>query len=253
MTDFTIRQYRELIKVLIENKYQFQPFGEFLEFPKNKSIMLRHDVDARKQNSLRFAEIQHEFGIRGSYYFRVVPESYDETVIRRVAELGHEIGYHYETMDTSKGNTEAAYLEFCKNLERFRKLAPIRTICMHGSPRSPFDNKQIWEKHSYKSLGLIGEPYYDLDFNKIAYLTDTGRRWNGSSVSVRDKVQSPYSFNFKSTQDIIEQVHLLSDQVMLTFHPQRWNSSPIAWTKELVMQNLKNQVKKILLNRKKEY
>ncbi len=114
MTDFTIRQYRELIKVLIENKYQFQPFGEFLEFPKNKSIMLRHDVDARKQNSLRFAEIQHEFGIRGSYYFRVVPESYDETVIRRVAELGHEIGYHYETMDTSKGNAEAAYHEFCK-------------------------------------------------------------------------------------------------------------------------------------------
>src|SRR5574344_2132434 len=37
-----------------------------------------HDVDLNPQNSLRFAKIQHELGIHGSYFFRVGPESWDE-------------------------------------------------------------------------------------------------------------------------------------------------------------------------------
>ncbi|MCX6266812.1 MAG: hypothetical protein NTW16_05570 [Bacteroidetes bacterium] len=43
-------------------------------------------------------------GIRGSYYFRVVPESYDETIIREIALLGHEIGYHYEDLTLAGGD-----------------------------------------------------------------------------------------------------------------------------------------------------
>ena len=40
----------------------------------------------------------------------------------------------------------------------------------------------------YQDFGLIGEPYFDVDFNEVAYYTDTGRRWDGEDVSVRDKV-----------------------------------------------------------------
>jgi hypothetical protein len=251
MIDFTLSQYRQFLKVLKEKKYQFQTFGEYLDSPAERVVMLRHDVDARKLNSLQFAEIQHEFGIRGSYYFRVVPQSYDETVIRKIAGLGHEIGYHYETMDSSKGNIDKAFEEFCRHLELFRKIVPVKTICMHGSPRSPYDNKEIWKKYNYKSLGLTGEPYYDLDFNKVAYLTDTGRCWNGASVSVRDKVSSDFHFNFSHTSDIIANIHQLPDKVMFTFHPQRWTNHPLNWLQELLMQNMKNQVKKILLSGKK--
>jgi hypothetical protein len=31
---------------------------------------------------------------------------------------------------------------------------------------------------------------------------------------------------------------------MFTFHPQRWSDELISWTKELVMQNIKNVVKR---------
>jgi hypothetical protein len=63
-----------------------------------KLIILRHDVDARPQNSLRLARLEHSLGIRGTYYFRMVPQSYNEAVICEIHGLGHEIGYHYETM-----------------------------------------------------------------------------------------------------------------------------------------------------------
>ena len=45
-------------------------------------------------------------------------------------------------------------------------------------------------KYDYKSLGIIGESHRDVDWNQVYYLTDTGRRWDGESVSVRDKVDS---------------------------------------------------------------
>ena len=33
-------------------------------------------------------------------------------------------------------------------------------------------------------------------------------------------------------------------QLMMTFHPQRWTDNSILWIKELISQNIKNQVKR---------
>ena len=90
----------------------------------------------------------------------------------------------------------------------------------------------------------------DIDFSKVGYLTDTGRRWNGKKLSVRDKVETPFDFYFRTTQQIIENVNKLPDQVMFTFHPQRWTNNPIPWFIELLGQNIKNQVKRIIVSRR---
>jgi len=81
-----------------------------------------------------------------------------------------------------------AIRDFEWNLEKLRKFYPVKTICMHGSPLSKYDNRKLWEKYDYRDYGIIDEPYFDIDFNVVFYLTDTGRRWDGDSVSVRDKV-----------------------------------------------------------------
>ena len=49
--DFKIKNYSELLTKLIEKGYSFQTFSEFLKSPKNKVIILRHDVDLLPQNS----------------------------------------------------------------------------------------------------------------------------------------------------------------------------------------------------------
>ncbi len=80
-----------------------------------------------------------------------------------------------------------AIREFERNLEKLMKISPVKIICMHGSPLSRYDNKKLWEKYDYRDYGIIAEPYFDVDFNEVFYLTDTGKRWDGDSVSVRDK------------------------------------------------------------------
>ncbi len=251
--DFTIKKYKELLKSLNEQNYTFQTFREFIEKPDSKSIMLRHDVDLLPYNSLQIANIQAELNIKGVYYFRAVPESWDESVIRQISELGHEIGYHYECLTKTHGDLEAGIKDFENNLIALRKITPVFTICMHGSPMSKYDSKNLWKKYNYRDFGIIGEPYFDVDFKEVFYLTDTGRSWNGDKVSVRDRVNSGFNLNFHTTDEIISAANkgLMPNKIMFTFHPQRWSDNKWIWTKEFIFQNIKNQIKRVFFVKNK--
>ena len=259
--DFTRHKYRQLLVSLQTAGYGFTTFAEYCKGEKsNHFVILRHDVDLLPDHSLATAKIEHELGIRAVYYFRAVSESWDEAVIREIASLGHEVGYHYESLTTCMGNMEKAYADFKKNLQELRKLVTVETICMHGSPRSPFDSKDIWKHYDYKTLNIIGEPYLDTDFSKMLYLTDTGRCWDGYKVSVRDKIPTfqdewiSKGWIFHSTNDIIlaSKDGTLPSQMMITTHPQRWNDNLSSWLSEYFMQNLKNTIKRILIKRNRQ-
>lgn len=244
--DFTIQKYKELLNALVDAGYSFQTFETSIKEPRNKSIVLRHDVDLLPFNSLEFAQIQAKRGVRGTYYFRAVPESWDESVIKEIASLGHEIGYHYECLTTTNGNMELGIKDFIDNLEALRMLAQVKTICMHGSPLSKYDSKDLWKNYNYKEYDIIAEPYFDVDYNEVYYITDTGRKWNGHKTSVRDRVQTSFTNIYHNTEEIINAIKEKSfpDRTMFTFHPQRWNDNMFKWSKELVFQNAKNVIKK---------
>lgn len=241
--DFTINKYCQLLQAL-------KAYGL-------KSLVLRHDVDLLPENSLRTARLEASMGMMGVYYFRAVQESWDEKIIQEIAALGHEVGYHYESLTTCDGDVDAAYQDFCRNLERLRKLVPVTSICMHGSPRSPYDSKDIWKKYDYHALGIVDEPYLDTDFSKSFYLTDTGRRWDGYKVSVRDKIPqyqdewTAKGLTFHTTDDVINGLrqNRIPKNLMVTVHPQRWNPMGFKWAKELLMQNAKNLVKRIIVQK----
>jgi len=190
MRDFTLKTYKKLLTKLIQAGYGFITFEGYIQSPdkKEKAIILRHDVDKKPLQSLRTAEMENDQGIKGTYYFRVVKNELPREVIECIAKLGHEVGYHYDDLNAADGVVENALYLFKKNLAKLREVAPVKTACMHGSPMSRFDNRDLWKNFDYHELGIIGEPYFDVDFNEVMYLTDTGRRWDGDKVSIRDKV-----------------------------------------------------------------
>lgn len=249
MLDFTINTYINLLSALLKKHYIFQTYADFFVSPASRCIILRHDVDKLPVNSLRIAQLENGFGLTGTYYFRSVPFSFNEKIIKKIGSMGHEIGYHYEDLALANGDMTMAYESFCRNLERLRKLEPVRTITMHGSPRSKWDNRIIWDHYNYRDFGLIAEPYFDTNFNEVAYFSDTGRQWDDPSIRVRDKVKSTFNFTFHSTRDIIDNIDKLPDKIMMTFHPQRWSNNPIIWTRELLLQKMKNEVKRVIVRR----
>lgn len=240
--DFTLDKYRELLAAV----------------KKHGRFTLRHDVDLYPERSLRTAEIEAEEGLTATYYFRTVPESYDENIIKQIVALGHTAGYHYECLTTCNGDMEAAYEDFCRNLEKLRKVVPITTACAHGSPRSPWNSQNLWKHHDIHTLGIDYEPMLDTDFSKTLYLTDTGRRWDGYKVSVRDKVpqfQEQWQREglvFHSTADIIRALNnpnlpIHKYSLLINTHPQRWIPFGTRWLLEASVQWWKNQAKRILV------
>lgn len=254
--DFTQEKYRQLVLQLKNSGYEFVTYQQYCKgnLPE-RFVILRHDVDLRPKCSLATAKIETQAGAKASYYFRAVPESWNEEIILEISKLGHEVGYHYESLTTCNGDVQKAYSDFKKNLEELRKLVPVSTICMHGSPRSPYDSKDIWKTYDYKELAILGEPYLSTDFSKMLYLTDTGRRWDGYKVSVRDKIEgfqekwNAKGWFFHSTDEIIKalQVNRLPNQLMITTHPQRWYDFGYGWLKEFILQNIKNNIKRIIV------
>jgi hypothetical protein len=247
--DFTLQQYRYLLYALKKKGYKFKTFDACNFSVASKVVVLRHDVDRLPINAIVMAEVEHALQIHASYYFRAVSSVFNTEIMQKISKLGHEIGYHYEDLSLTNGNIDKAYDSFCRNLEKFRKIYPVKTICMHGSPRSKWDSRRIWDKYDYKKLGIIGEPYFDIDYNEVFYITDTGRKWNKESISVRDKVNSGFDIPIKNTQHLIRliQQDQLPVQIMLNVHPHRWFDNYWGWTKELVMQNVKNVIKRMII------
>lgn len=188
MRDFTTDSLILLLSSLKSAGYKFMTVAGYLYNPTQGTVILRHDVDARPENSLRCALMEQTLGITGTYYVRTVPGAWNEDVIREIYRLGHEVGYHYEDLAAAGGNPEKAIGKFEENLAKLRRVVPVETICMHGSPVSKHDNRLLWEKYNYRNYGIIGEPYLNIDFQTVTYLTDTGRCWNGERYSIRDRI-----------------------------------------------------------------
>lgn len=268
MRDFSLDIYRELLESLQAKGYRLIAYEDYIrDFETSRFrnaderyAILRHDVDKKPENSVRTAQIEKAVGARATYYFRTgedgcyrnsklgLPEA-----VRAITALGHEIGYHYEDMSLCGGDTEKAWGHFQTWLDYFRQFYAVETACMHGAPTSRWDSKDLWKKYDYKSLGIIGEPYIDTDFSDVFYLTDTGRCWDGYRVSVRDKIpqyQEEWTrkgWSWHTTKELLQAVeeNRLPDHVMMTTHPQRWTNHKTEWCNELIMQRMKNIIKKL--------
>ena len=224
-------------------------------------VVLRHDVDKYPERALRMAEIESVNGVRASYHFRIGTAFSNPEIIQKVVALGHELAYHYEDLSrearvcpSGDERLRKAFLSFRENLNHLRRYYPVKIASMHGDPLQPVDNRDLWRSFSYKSEGVICEPYLDIDYSSVVYLTDTGRRWNGSATNIRDKIPggetklTESSSDYRTTRDIISAISSgkISGRIILNIHPQRWTDAMWPWLKEFVWQNFKNGIKVIV-------
>lgn len=229
-------KYVKLCKSIADSRYIVVMLREYLQ-DSNKDcqfLIMRHDIDQSCKYALDVASVEHKYGIKATYYFRAQRRTYIPDVIDRIASLGHEIGYHYETLDKCKGSIESAKALFLKELADFRKKYDIKTVCAHGNPLTKYDNKDIWNSLRLSDLGLLGEAFLTLDYNKFAYFSDSGRTWQNNKAQKmpgKDSVQTAFNnIQAKSTDDIIRIVKegTLPNICILT-HPERWSKDMISF------------------------
>lgn len=229
--DFSDEAYAALLDAGLDSGYEFLTVREYLsadDLPE-RFLIVRHDVDRKPMNALQMARTEAVRDISTTYYIRSIPKTFRPELIERIETLGHEIGYHYEDLDSEDGDVDGAHDSFDRNLRRFRRLCAVDTICMHGNPLTDHDNRDMWtDGYAYADYDLLGEAYLSMDFDSVTYFSDTGRTWEDGPLKVKDHTmgEGDKQIQVDTTWELID---LLAagevDRACLLVHPNRWASS----------------------------
>jgi hypothetical protein len=228
--DFTHCRLHELYTALLDSGYQPIPFLRYLENPPAdyKFVIIRHDIDRNRKNALAIAKIENALGVCSSYYFRY-PSTFDPDLISAISAMGHEIGYHYEVLAKTRGEVKKAFDIFEKELQEFRKICTVKTICAHGSPLSRYDNRLLWEENPFSRFEISGDAQLSIK-TPVTFFTDTGRSWD-NQYNLRDTItNAPSTAGIRTTGDLIAYLNQTSPSALyLVIHPERWSAGGPAW------------------------
>jgi hypothetical protein len=227
-------------------KYNVITVKNYLQIPpRDKFVILRHDVDRKPLNALKMAKLEHKMGINATYYFRYNPETFNKEIIKEIFEMGHEIGYHYEALSKANGDKLKAKIIFEKELNEYRKICPINTVSMHGKPLSKYNDSELWSNLDFKVFDLLGDG--SLSIKDVLYFTDTGRSWDNKN-NIRDHTQNQSSVkNIKTTDDLIEIIQPNKySKLYISCHPERWSENFEEWMLSVCTDQIMNSGKVII-------
>lgn len=99
---------------LIEYLKQIYQITPLCNKPKNDLpyLFLRHDVDVSLSAALKMAKIEHEIGVKSTYFVLVSSRHYNSfdgknsKIIKQISELGHELGLHYDVSQYGHRNED---------------------------------------------------------------------------------------------------------------------------------------------------
>ena len=248
--DFTYQKYSDLCQSALKSGFTVLTVSSYIKNVDDKRVLvIRHDVDNFPRRALRLAKLEHSLGIHSTYYFRKHLFS-NPKIIKSVAEMGHEIGYHYESLDEAKGNYEAAIDLFRLGLEQLRQIAKVETICMHGNSFTKWLNRDLWNKYDFHQFDLVGEAY--LSVKNIYYFSDTGHSWD-TSRKFKDLLPSALPEQVQNVRAIVTTNNLIEfiesgeqPRIYLTAHPERWGHNLLEWLIDEMKDQTINMAKAVL-------
>lgn len=194
--------------------------------PNTPYVILRFDVDYRESHAVRLAEIATRYGLRGSFYFRYRSGSFDLDAMRTIAG-GHEIGYHFETLDTCQGDFDAAAQRFAAHIGLLRTAGfDISTAAAHGSTPTASTYRSnrdllIKKPELLKQAGLIGETSLNVDFAQVRYLSDANWRWRFYEHFTPGARGTPTSLRAQ-----LDRLPTQDRGLYINIHPQQWFEHP---------------------------
>jgi len=102
MIDFTHRAYRELLEYIKGLGRRIVPFRDTRSADSGSCVILRHDIDFSVTKAEEMALLDHQAGVQSTFFVLLTTPYYnplDEEnlhTLKRMMELGHEIGLHYD-------------------------------------------------------------------------------------------------------------------------------------------------------------
>lgn len=177
---FGLDHYDEWLRLLAGNGYEFRTVGQMPEPVDDKAAYLRHDIDLHVTGVERMAEVEAALGAR-STYFVLLTQHYNplypqnRAVLRRLVELGHEIGLHYDLTTYPVEDTALRrHLQWEIELLSAVVDVPVSTISMH----QPFEGRD----DVLRATDDFVHPHDPRLGADLLYVSDSCRAWRDESL-----------------------------------------------------------------------
>lgn len=194
ITNFTLNSYQELLE-LWRKDYEFVTFKGFEESKKSKKILLRHDIDYSLEYAYEIAKIEASIGVKSTYFLLFSSEFYnilDDVNIdlaRKISELGHEVGLHYDVVVLQKNNHLDPKDLLVYQAELLGKITgeEIESIAMHNPS---INGEDIFKETNFNNA------YSSKYLKHGAYFSDSCAAWRNEFISRYQNNDFPNVFQF---------------------------------------------------------
>ncbi len=178
MKELTYNNYRSLITEL-KKDYSFTCFSKikFSNELVQKKVLLRHDIDLSLEKALEMAEIEHELGVSAVYFLFLRSPFYnifsgrEEKIIRRIIELQHYIGLHFDFAKYDNLSISQMSYQIKQEIDFLQDFYQVKldSVSFHRPLSLDFFNRLELSNypHSY-------EPVF---VNNFKYLSDSRATW----------------------------------------------------------------------------
>lgn len=200
-------------------------------------VVLKHDVETAVKKAYKIALIEKKYGHCGSYYIQadLLDDERNVFLFNEMKNMGHEISYHYDVMDSNQGNLKAAIKEFDDNKQKFESIGyEIITVCQHGNPiverkgytsnRDFFRSKEVQTKYNKVSDIMVDFP--EKAKTSYSYYSDAGRKFQ--------KIYDPFgndiinsddkNIGFADLNELFDVISCNGNHI-ISMHPHRWTSN----------------------------
>ena len=205
------------------------------------------------------ATIEHKYGHKGSYYVQayLLSDSKNIVMLHEIQNMGHEVSYHYDVMDSCHGDMDAAIAEFENNKRKFEDNGfELKTLCQHGNPivervgytsnRDFFRSERV--RALYPDLSDIMVNFKELHKTDYVYYSDAGRQFKMIYDPLFNDIINSDDKNVIYTNLSAVLSSLSADgRYIISTHPHRWTRSAFTYTVKAFVFKVIKAIAKLLV------
>lgn len=228
---YDFKSYLRFIRKLKRLDYEFISFNSPV---RNKSVILRHDVDWSPDHALKMAEMESMEDIKTTYFFLITSPLYNifservRGIIAEIEDMGHTVGLHFSThqyFEIEPSDTELVKMVTREIEILMRITSDIPNVVSFHMPPNYILNKNFDVFINTYSSDFFSEINYRADSSQrwrsddpflkpmpdlIQYLIHPGL-WGQSDEQFHDRLGSVQTDHFNQVSTFLEKQYLHSD------------------------------------------
>ena len=204
-----------------------------LQLPDTRWVSIKHDVETNVPKAVKIAQIEAKYGIKSTYFVQSYLLKDNLSLLSKIASLGHEVTYHYDVLDSNRGNFDKAEAEFLSCIEQFRNSGfEVRTVCPHGNPVMNRDgwssNKDFFRNsvvaNRFSNIFDIVVQAKEVIKGEYSYISDAGYGWKLIGNVDNNDIQDSADVKVKNLTDV---TNMLKEtrRAIISSHPHRWSGN----------------------------